>query len=295
MKEVNFKDRVPTNPGRITLTPVPGATNTYTMERADNPTEEGTPLNKAVFNSIIHSRLTGRYYTPTVSRNLISGRTGLTANPLPTNGWVYATDETNRATSGSFVLQTSSNNGSSWLADRVFWSGGWQSAGGDSAWIEIYHAQAIKVKKMRFSVDLQYAGGFTRLEIQGSNDGSSWSVLHTITSVSTSATTYTLSDPGEYMYYRLYFINNDSNRVTVGSLSYAEYDINTYESAFTVSEGLPSSWTTEQRVMIATPAYINSFAVISNSLNGININTILQSAKRYELRYNGTAFDAKEV
>lgn len=295
MKEVNFKNRVPTNPGRVTLTPVPGSINTYTMERADNPTEEGTPLNKAVFNSIIHSRLTGRYYTPTVSRTLRTSRTGLTANPIPTSGWVYNADETNRATSGGFVLRTSSNNGSSWLADRVFWSGGWQSAGGDAAWIEIYHTQAIKVKKMRFAVDLQYAGRFTRLEIQGSNNGETWSVLNTITSVSTSATTYTLSDPGEYMYYRLHFINNDSNRVTVSSFSYAEYDINAYESAFTVSEGLPASWTTEQRVMIATPAYINSFAVISNTLNGVYVTTILQAGKRYELRYNGTAFDAKEV
>ena len=156
-------------------------------------------------------------------------------------------------------------------------------------------AQAIKVTKMTFKVDFQYTGRFTRLEIQGSNNGSSWSVLHTLTSVSTSATTYTLSDPGEYMYYRLYFINSDSNRVILGSLSYAEYDVNTYESAFTVSEGLPASWTAEQRVMIATPATINSFAVLTNSLNGINITTILQPAKRYELRYNGTAFVAKEV
>lgn len=295
MKEVNFKDRVPTNPGRIVLAPVAGLENTYDLTRADNPTEEGTPIDKATFNSIIHSRLTGRYYTPTVARTLRTSRTGLTANPIPTSGWVFDAEDTDKATNGAFALETSSNNGSSWLADRAFWSGGWQSAGGDSAWFMIYHAQAIKVTKMTFKVDLQYTGRFTRLEIQGSNNGSAWSVLHTLTSVSTSATTYTLSDPGEYMYYRLYFINNDSNRVTVSSLSYAEYDVNAYESAFTVSEGLPANWTAEQRVMIATPANINSFAVLTNTLNGVNVTTILQPAKRYELRYNGTAFVAKEV
>lgn len=295
MKEINFKDRVPTTPGRVTLTPVPGSINTYTMERADNPTEEGTPLNKAVFNSIIHSRLTGRYYTPTVSRTLRTSRTGLTANPIPTSGWVYNADETNRATNGSFIVETSSNNGSAWLADGAFTGGGWQSSGGDLAWVEIYHTQAIKVTKMRFAINLQYSGRLTSLEIQGSNNGTSWTTLHTLSSVSTGAITYTLTSPGEYMYYRLYFTNSDSNRVTVSSWSYAEYDVNVYESAFTVSEGLPASWTTEQRVMIKTPATINSFAVLTNSLNGININTILQSAKRYELRYNGTAFDAKEV
>lgn len=41
-----MKDRVPLYPGRVTLTPVSGQANTYDMVRADQPTEEGTPLNK---------------------------------------------------------------------------------------------------------------------------------------------------------------------------------------------------------------------------------------------------------
>ena len=44
-----MKDRVPTYPGRVTLTPVPGQANTYDMVRADQPTQEGTPINKASF------------------------------------------------------------------------------------------------------------------------------------------------------------------------------------------------------------------------------------------------------
>lgn len=40
-------DRQPTYPGRVKLTPVAGQENTYDMERADEPTEEGTPLNKS--------------------------------------------------------------------------------------------------------------------------------------------------------------------------------------------------------------------------------------------------------
>lgn len=41
-----MKNRVPTYPGRVTMTPVAGAANTYDMVRADVPIEEGTPLNK---------------------------------------------------------------------------------------------------------------------------------------------------------------------------------------------------------------------------------------------------------
>lgn len=43
-------DRVPTYPGRVKLTPVAGTTDTYDMVRADSPIEEGTPLNKALFD-----------------------------------------------------------------------------------------------------------------------------------------------------------------------------------------------------------------------------------------------------
>ena len=43
-----MQDRKPTYPGRVTLTPVYGLANTYDMERADRPLQEGTPLNKAI-------------------------------------------------------------------------------------------------------------------------------------------------------------------------------------------------------------------------------------------------------
>ncbi len=39
-------DRVPLYPGRVKLTPVSGQENVYDMVRADQPTQEGTPLNK---------------------------------------------------------------------------------------------------------------------------------------------------------------------------------------------------------------------------------------------------------
>lgn len=42
-----MKDRVPRYPGRVKLTPVAGQENTFDLVRADQPTQEGTPLNKA--------------------------------------------------------------------------------------------------------------------------------------------------------------------------------------------------------------------------------------------------------
>lgn len=42
-----MQDRVPIYPGRVKMTPVAGQANTFDMVRADDPTQAGTPLNKA--------------------------------------------------------------------------------------------------------------------------------------------------------------------------------------------------------------------------------------------------------
>ena len=52
-----MENRIPTKPNRIKLTDDSGNSQYYTMERADEPTVEGTPLNKAtLFDSENESR-----------------------------------------------------------------------------------------------------------------------------------------------------------------------------------------------------------------------------------------------
>lgn len=45
-------DRTPTKPGRVRIIPEDGAPFFATVERIDEPIEEGTPLNRALFTSI---------------------------------------------------------------------------------------------------------------------------------------------------------------------------------------------------------------------------------------------------
>ena len=49
---IEVKDRIPTYPGRVRLIPVAGQANTYDLVRADEPIEPGTPINKALFDSL---------------------------------------------------------------------------------------------------------------------------------------------------------------------------------------------------------------------------------------------------
>ena len=48
---IEVKDRIPTYPGRVKMTPVAGQANTYDMVRADEPLEPGTPINKVLLDS----------------------------------------------------------------------------------------------------------------------------------------------------------------------------------------------------------------------------------------------------
>lgn len=49
--KIKVEDRVATYPGRVKLTPVSGAANTYDMERADSPINVGTPIDKVLFDN----------------------------------------------------------------------------------------------------------------------------------------------------------------------------------------------------------------------------------------------------
>lgn len=81
-----MQNRIPTYPGRVTLTPVTGQTNTYDLVRADEPTEAGTPLNKATLLSddavtaLTGAGLTLDEDTPSGAFEAIAGVIGNNAN-----------------------------------------------------------------------------------------------------------------------------------------------------------------------------------------------------------------------
>jgi len=82
-----MQDRVSTYPGRITLTPVAGQTNTYDWARADEPTVDGTPLNKATFlpDSVASAIGTLTGTTPTLPSGALSALTTALSNLGLTN------------------------------------------------------------------------------------------------------------------------------------------------------------------------------------------------------------------
>lgn len=68
---------------------------------------------------------------------------------------------------------------------------------------------------------------------------------------------------------------------------------NTHQINYVCNE-IPTQLFNNQKFYIQTPN-LNNYIPQNNTINSINCNTILQPNKRYELLYNKTSFDAKEV
>lgn len=65
---INVVDRVPTYPNRVKITKSNGTSEYVTWERADEPTVPGTPINKALFDSILSDIGLAKHTTVYVSK-----------------------------------------------------------------------------------------------------------------------------------------------------------------------------------------------------------------------------------
>ena len=293
MIEREFLDRVPTYPGRVKLTHVGG--DEYDMERADGPVVAGTPLDKATFDSVVHSRLTGRYYVPAVTRTQSGIQSDLTADPIPTSGWNNLSGSTSENGGYKATVNAGYGNYPSFALDGNDQTN-WTSPNSTEQWFQIEFPQAIKVKTIRIKLQVENSGYPPTITVQGSANGTSWSALRTFTGVQQNyVSVYDLTTTGDYKYYRFVFSYTGANSSFLYTVGVAKYDIITYTNAFTISSGVPDVWTTGQRILVEMPNTVVSAATTGNTLNGIPVQTILQPGRRYELRYTGSAFVAKEV
>ena len=283
MIEKNIVDRVPTKPGQIKLTPVSGAPDKFIMERADEPTVEGTPIDKSTLESIIQSRLTGRYYLPVVKETELSNTT-TTTNPIPASGWLNVSKTS--ATLNGYELFSSpasvqsdditaafdGNASTYWLAP---------AQEGDS-YIGFKLPVAMTVTKIKTKVG--FSGNSYYCIIQASNNGTTWTNVSSqiLLGRNTDTVEIELATNTPFFYYRINFFDVPTD---FGIFCYlfeiSQSTVTTKQNEYTI-DAFPVDVTDHQRFTIITPT-VNTMGVTKNTLNGRNIDVILQSNKRYEL------------
>lgn len=290
MIEKNIVDRVPKYAGRIKLTPVSGQADLFTMARADEPFVEGTPLDKATLDSIIKSRLTGRFYVPEYNKTVASTTT-VNSNPIPSSGWVE--NGVTEATNGQYKITASASQTNPAEAFDGTWStnSGWRPDFEDNKpWIAIDLGSPIVLKgiKLYFISD----AWATTCTLAGSNNGTTWTNIITFDRPTTNGTiTKTFENTVPYQHYRLTF---DNTGVRLYGWEFTSYTVTTYKNEF-IADEFPQIWTNGQVALLSVPSGVTTMGVVLNTINGVSINTILQPSKRYELRYTGSTFTAKEV
>lgn len=297
MQEVNFKDRIPRNPGRVVLTPVAGAVNTFDIVRADDPTEKGTPLNKATFDSIIHSRLVGRYYHTTVTQ--IPGETNVfTVNPVPTSGWLNATRQT--ANLNGYELYSTAASSQSEMITAAFDGNAntfWRGNSTAESYIGFKLPTPLNVSKLRAKFSFT-SGDTNTAKIQASNNWTTWVDVSAPFTVGRGATNeISLNTTEAFYYYRVLIDIYLETGTDCYFFEIAEYSVTSGgKNSFAVAD-VPTEFSLNQRLLIITPATgsFSTVGVASNDLNGIALGTILQPNKLYELIYNGSRFNVMEA
>ena len=101
-----MKDRVPTYPNRVILNPVAGQENTYDIVRADEPQQEGTPINKATLLDDTTAEKLGLTGDPTVNQALAAILQKPILATLTVAGWTAITGGWSQSVAVAGLLAT---------------------------------------------------------------------------------------------------------------------------------------------------------------------------------------------
>ena len=230
------------------------------MKREDEPIEEGTNINKKLFDRVDNDFLyeqanrmrVDRYNVPEYElnndRNLLKLNSeefekiteyennsivniqipnkGIKkeGNILPTTGWSEVKAYT-QYTSGNFEITASSYNSSSYRA--YYASNGdisscWRASSSyNTHWLTIKLDVPRIITKIKTYVS---AGSYlSNWKIQGSNDNTTWDDLFISTENDSTLTEHELSTSKEYLYYRIYIAMTASTNCSIYEIETSEY------------------------------------------------------------------------
>lgn len=276
---INAKDRIPVNVlsnGAIRYGRYDANGNLLGyeyMKREDEPIEEGTNVNKKLFDIVDDNFFTeqanrirvDRYNVP--KPNIISNETTeLTTGDIIPKTWIEVIEGTKYQNENIILEASSCRDATSFPAKNACDgtnSNTWESASGLNHLLTLDFGETQKITKMKvYLTSYGYQGSgsnkFSSCIVQGSNDAINWDDLYTTNKPFTNLTEISLNNTGWYRYYRWNVTFSDSDMVFIQewnisehykkeynnilSLNGAEFDkITEYENNSIVNIQIPST------------------------------------------------------
>ena len=297
----NIKDRVPVNvlsndAIRYGIYDEQGKLIRYEyIKREDEPAEEGTPINRALFSNLQGDLYTqDRYNKPVVEYGEIDEPILVERDIMP-KSWTKISETEYHADDGT-ILTVSSVYGTSDTPDKMFDDSEetrWTNNSNNTSWAKIEFSHAKKITKM--ATYLKSASAvMSSAKILGSNDDEIWDDLYEFTKWQESLEVVTLQKPDFYKFYKIEVILASNSR-------FQFYEWQTYEyyesSGYIHNLDLPlSSYEVGKIVNIEGSSYgdITSFKNPYFNINNLGtkpINGTIEAGEKYKLVYNGESWD----
>lgn len=296
----NIKDRVPTNvlsnnAIRYGIYDEQGKLVRYEyIKREDEPAEEGTPINRALFSNLqgdLYAQ--DRYNELVVEYGEIAEPILVEKDIMPKN-WTKISDTEYHADNGSILTVSSvySVNTPYKMCDDDE-STYWMPANSTVSWAKIEFPSAKKITKM-FTRLYSASAGISNAKILGSNDDETWYELYKLTKWQSEPEIIVLQNTDFYKFYKIETTLTSSSRYNIYTWHTYEY----YETENYINNlSLPlTSYEVGKIVNIEGSSYgdITSFKKPHLNINNLGakaINGTIELGKNYSLVYNGESWD----
>lgn len=213
----------------------------------------------------------------------------LTSNPIPTSWQVVNTDV--EYTNGGYRIKANGAAGGYGIFrafDNID-STGWRSGLSGNPYMDIELPSNVIIHKVR--IDYTAPSGST-MKIQSSTNGSTWVDEYVTTDhLAVTGSEIVLSNSPNTKYLRVVF--NTTNIVNVSAFKITNYSVNTRIANYTLAN--LSTLIDGQIVRIRVNEEHDATGIISNTLNGLPVEAILQAGKKYQLVYETTKYSIMEV